>query len=97
MKGVNDHLPDDILRFALDNMDLVRGINMQPISFTGRISNQDILDQRITKPDIIFDICRQTEHDIDFSDFLTLSDLNTVLKFLNGIDPAPYPRVKSKC
>ncbi len=36
--GKNLHETGKIVRFALDNMDIVRGINFQPISFCGRIT-----------------------------------------------------------
>lgn len=36
VKGVNDHQLGDILRFALDNLDVVRGVNFQPVSHFGR-------------------------------------------------------------
>jgi 7,8-dihydro-6-hydroxymethylpterin dimethyltransferase len=34
----NVHEAGDIVKFALDNMDIVRGVNFQPISFCGRVS-----------------------------------------------------------
>ncbi len=34
--GVNDHQLGDIVRFGLDNLDVVRGINVQPVSHFGR-------------------------------------------------------------
>ncbi|MGB0653643.1 MAG: radical SAM protein [Thermoplasmatota archaeon] len=34
--GVNDHQLGDIVRFALANLDVVRGINFQPVSHFGR-------------------------------------------------------------
>ena len=36
VKGVNDHQLGDIIRFAMKNLDVVRGINIQPISHFGR-------------------------------------------------------------
>lgn len=37
-KGVNDMQVGDIIKFAGDNSDTIKGINFQPISFTGRIN-----------------------------------------------------------
>lgn len=36
--GKNLHEAGKIVKFALDNMDIVRGINFQPISFCGRVT-----------------------------------------------------------
>jgi len=36
--GKNVHETGKIIKFALDNMDIVRGVNFQPISFCGRIT-----------------------------------------------------------
>jgi len=36
--GKNLHQTGKIVRFALDNLDIVRGVNFQPISFCGRIT-----------------------------------------------------------
>ena len=36
--GKNLHETGKIVRFALDNMDIVRGVNFQPISFCGRVT-----------------------------------------------------------
>ena len=36
--GKNLHEAGKIIRFALDNMDIIRGVNFQPISFCGRLT-----------------------------------------------------------
>lgn len=36
--GMNDHQIGDIIKFALNNSDVVRGVNFQPVAFTGRVS-----------------------------------------------------------
>jgi len=36
VKGVNDHQLGDIIRFAVKNLDVVRGISIQPVSHFGR-------------------------------------------------------------
>ena len=38
INGKNLHQTGKIIRFALDNMDIVRGVNFQPISFCGRVT-----------------------------------------------------------
>jgi len=40
VKGLNDNQVGDIIRFAIENRDCVRGVNFQPVSFTGRINRE---------------------------------------------------------
>jgi uncharacterized radical SAM superfamily Fe-S cluster-containing enzyme len=39
--GVNDHEMGDIVRFALDNRDIVRSVNFQPVAHFGRYATND--------------------------------------------------------
>ena len=55
IKGFNDHQIGDIVKFAADNIDVVRGVNFQPISFCGQMSDTEKEAQRITIPDL-FDL-----------------------------------------
>ncbi|MFA6709701.1 MAG: radical SAM protein [Candidatus Methanomethylophilaceae archaeon] len=52
VKGVNDHQVGDILKFAFDNSDIVRGVNYQPVAFTGRITREELDKGRFTLPDL---------------------------------------------
>ncbi|MHC1610439.1 MAG: radical SAM protein [Candidatus Methanospirareceae archaeon] len=58
LKGVNDDQIGDIIRFAAENSDIIRGVNFQPVSFCGRTSYDH--NQRITVSDIIHKIESQT-------------------------------------
>ncbi len=53
VRGVNDHQIGDIIQFAIENIDIVRGIVFQPVAFTGRIEKEKLREQRITIPDVI--------------------------------------------
>ncbi|MCQ2070340.1 MAG: radical SAM protein [archaeon] len=50
--GLNDQQIDKILRFAVDNMDVVRGVNYQPVAFTGRVTHEEVSEGRITLTDV---------------------------------------------
>lgn len=52
VKGVNDHQIGDMARFAFENSDIVRGINFQPIAFTGRVTREEVSKGRITLPEL---------------------------------------------
>jgi len=69
VKGVNDGEVGDIIRYAVENFDVVRGVNFQPVSFTGRIDEEKRLEGRITIPDFIRLVEEQTEGEITRDDF----------------------------
>jgi uncharacterized radical SAM superfamily Fe-S cluster-containing enzyme len=53
IRGRNDHELGDIIRFAVDHTSVIRGINFQPIAFTGAASDDDLQKSRITIPDVL--------------------------------------------
>ncbi|MBI2583766.1 MAG: radical SAM protein [Candidatus Aenigmarchaeota archaeon] len=50
---VNDHEVGDILKFAVKNIDIIRGVNYQPVSLVGRMPTSERNRFRITIPDVI--------------------------------------------
>ncbi|MCW4016062.1 MAG: radical SAM protein [Candidatus Bathyarchaeota archaeon] len=69
VKGVNDHQIGDIIRFAKDNFDVVRCVNVQPVSICGRIAENEREKMRITIPDFMQDVEDQTNGTIKVEDF----------------------------
>jgi uncharacterized radical SAM superfamily Fe-S cluster-containing enzyme len=67
VKGLNNDQVGDILRYAIENRSVVRAVNYQPVSFCGRIDQKEREAQRYTLPDLIDDLCQQT-------DFMTRED-----------------------
>jgi len=53
VRGVNDHQIGDIINFALENSDVIRAVNFQPVAFTGRITKEELSKGRFTLPDLI--------------------------------------------
>jgi uncharacterized radical SAM superfamily Fe-S cluster-containing enzyme len=53
IRGQNDHELGEIIRFAIAHTAVVRGVNFQPVAFTGAASDDDILKKRITIPDLL--------------------------------------------
>jgi uncharacterized radical SAM superfamily Fe-S cluster-containing enzyme len=68
VKGINDDQVGEIYRFALRNIDVIRGINYQPVAFTGRIDQDERQRQRYTLPDLVADLVKQTGQ-VEKSDF----------------------------
>ena len=60
VKGVNDHQIGDIIRFAIDNIDVVSAISFQPVSFCGRISRAELEAKRFTQADFAHAVIEQT-------------------------------------
>ncbi|MCD1294559.1 radical SAM protein [Methanocella sp. CWC-04] len=69
VKDVNSGQVGDIVRFAIENLDVVRGVNFQPVSFTGRIESSELQRQRITIPDFMGLLEDQTSGEITKDDF----------------------------
>ncbi|MGB9176204.1 MAG: radical SAM protein, partial [Methanoregula sp.] len=53
IRGRNDHELGDIIRFAANNVSVIRGVNFQPIAFTGAASDEDLRKSRITIPEVL--------------------------------------------
>ncbi len=69
VKGVNDHQLGDIIRYAIKNFDVVRCVNVQPVSLCGRIPEHERKKMRITIPDFMNLVEEQTGGQIKASDF----------------------------
>tara|TARA_Y100000310_G_C20677303_1_gene813832 strand:+ start:117 stop:1478 length:1362 start_codon:yes stop_codon:yes gene_type:complete len=69
-KGINDNEIGKIIDFGLSN-EYIRGINFQPISFSGRLKNHNIKD-RITITGVLKRVEEQTNKRILQSDFVPL-------------------------
>ncbi len=51
--GRNDNEIGDIIRFAIKNISVIRGVNFQPVAFTGAASDDDVRKSRVTIPDVL--------------------------------------------
>lgn len=80
-KGANDQQVGDIIRFAIKNMDTVKGINFQPVSFTGRINKEERMEKRITIPYLLELIEEQTGGEIAAGDFYPVPFVVPISRF----------------
>jgi hypothetical protein len=69
VKGINDDQVGEIFKFAVRNIDVIRGINFQPVAFTGRIDQESRAKQRYTLPDLVNDLAKQTNGQVTKDDF----------------------------
>jgi uncharacterized radical SAM superfamily Fe-S cluster-containing enzyme len=67
--GINDQDLGNLLRFAIDHMPVVRGIHFQPVSYFGRYPRPPTDEDRITIPEVIRELERQTDGLVKTVDF----------------------------
>jgi uncharacterized radical SAM superfamily Fe-S cluster-containing enzyme len=86
LKGVNHDQIGDILRFAAKNIDIIRGVNFQPVSFAGRTPADEVESQRVTVSDFAKLVEEQTDAQISVEDFYPASCVTPVSEFIEAID-----------
>lgn len=64
IKTINDQELGSIVKFAAKHMDVVRGVNFQPVSLTGRMRREERAKYRVTIPDILEWVEEQTDKQI---------------------------------
>jgi len=95
VKGVNDGQVADIIDFGLKNIDIVRGVNFQPVSFTGRIDRSKLKEERITIPDLLELVEKQTDGILKKSDFYPVPSVEPISRLVEAW--SGNPQVKLTC
>jgi len=94
LKGVTSDQVGPILKFAIENIDVVSAISYQPVSFTGRIDQDQLASQRYTLGDLAHDIA-DTVGAEPLRDMYPLSivvPLAQILEALTGV-----PKIRPSC
>ncbi|MGO9388333.1 MAG: tetraether lipid synthase Tes [Methanobacterium sp.] len=86
IKGINDDQVGEIIRFAADNIDVIRGVVFQPVAFAGRTPSEEVENQRITVPDFEELVEEQTDSQIKVEDFYPASSVFPVTEFIEALD-----------
>lgn len=89
VKGVNDGQIGAIIDFAKNNSDIVKGINFQPVSFSGRIDKNELKKQRITIPAVLNLIEKQTGGHILKKDFYPVPSIVPISYFTEAWKKSP--------
>jgi len=93
-KGVTDIEIGNIIQFAIDNIDVVRGITFQPVALCGRITAEDMQELRITNADVIQEIDNQTGGKISIESawypLSTIVEWGRIIAFLADIEPVEF-------
>ncbi len=96
VKGVNDSQVGDILRYAAKNVDVVKGVDFQPVALTGRLPQEEREKMRITIPELLDAIEEQTDGQIKKEDFFTVPVIFPIIEWLRKVTNGDsYPRVRT--
>ena len=90
VKGVNDNQLGDIIKFAAKNFDVIRCINVQPVSLCGRLPQEEREKMRITIPDFTKLVEEQTNGEIKVSDFYPVPTVVPVSKAIGTLKDKRY-------
>ncbi len=85
---INDDQVGDILDFAIKNRDVIRGVNYQPVAFTGRIEKEEREKQRYTISDLAIDLEEQTGY-LDRDDFYPVPFVTPISKLISVVKDDP--------
>ena len=93
-KGITDIEIGNVIQFAIDNIDVVRGITFQPVSLCGRISHEDLTGLRITNADVIQEIDNQTGGKIGVENawypLSTIVEMGRIIAYLADVEPVEF-------
>ncbi|MBU3896818.1 MAG: radical SAM protein [Nanoarchaeota archaeon] len=95
IKGTNDQDVGNIVKFGLNNIDIVRAINFQPVSLVGRISKADREKMRITIPTLIKNIEKQTDGMIVKEDWYPIPIVSGVTRIVEALFGKPQYQLSS--
>jgi uncharacterized radical SAM superfamily Fe-S cluster-containing enzyme len=85
IRTINDHELGSIINFALNNVDIVRAVNFQPVSLVGRMPARLREKQRITIPGAIKLIEKQTNGVITKEDWFSVPYVGGINRFIEAL------------
>lgn len=99
VKGINDDQIGSMIDFCVKNRDVVRSLNVQPVSFTGRIDKSELEKRRITIPDFLALVEVQTDGAIAKEDFYPIPCVGSISHFIEAWKGKviPFPSCHPAC
>ncbi len=85
IRTINDHELGNIINFAINNIDIVRAVNFQPVSLVGRMPARLREKQRITIPGAIKQIEEQTGGVITKDDWFSVPYVGGINRFIEAL------------
>ncbi len=89
INGYNTHEIWDMIRFGLKHIDIVRGVNFQPVSLVGRMPRKEREKQRITIPDAIIEIEKQSDGQVSREDWYPVPTVAPISHFVEALTGEP--------
>jgi len=89
IKGYNLHEVGAIIRFGVKHADIVRGVNMQPVSIVGRVPKKERDKLRVTIPDVLLEIEKQTDGQIRREDWYPVPTVVPISRFVEALRDRP--------
>jgi hypothetical protein len=90
IKGINDHELGKIVEFASKNIDVIRGVNFQPVSIVGRMPRTERDKMRITIPGTIKRLEEQTNGALSRDDFFPVPCVGNITEFVEAMTERPH-------
>ncbi|GAB6102990.1 radical SAM protein [Thermococcus atlanticus] len=97
IRNVNDHELGEIINFGLNHLDIVRGVNFQPISLVGRVPKRERQRFRITIPGAIARIEEQTNGEIAVEDWYPIPIAGHIARFFEAFAGSRYYMTSHYC
>jgi len=97
IRNVNDHELGAIINFGLNHLDIVRGVNFQPISLVGRVPRKERQRFRITIPGAIKRIEEQTNGTIAMDDWYPIPIAGHIARFFEAFTGSRYYMTSHYC
>jgi len=79
----------DIVNFALKHLDIIRGVNIQPVSLTGRMPREEREKYRVTIPDVLINIEKSTEGQIGREDWYPVPTVAPISHLIEALTNRP--------
>ncbi len=95
IKGYNDHEIGLIVKFGAMNTDLIRAVNFQPVSLTGRMPRAEREKYRITIPEVIEKLEEQTDGQIDKESWFPVPVSTIISDFIEALTGGRYVRMSA--
>ncbi len=95
IRGWNTHELGDIIYFAAENIDIVRGVNFQPVSITGSMPREKRLEARITIPDVVKLIEEQTNGEIPRDCWYPVPTGDIIASYIQALTGRPFEVFKT--
>ncbi|WP_048150447.1 tetraether lipid synthase Tes [Palaeococcus ferrophilus] len=90
IRNVNDHELGAIINFGLNHLDIIRGVNFQPLSMVGRVPTKERQRFRITIPGAIKKIEEQTNGAIARDDWYPIPIAGHIARFFEAFTGRRY-------